>query len=190
MEDMREKIVEVATDLFMKHGYHGTSTRQIAKILNISQPAIYHHFPNKEYLYLDVLKKFANEVGRSLNTKLISSVDDEEKLLEMSSQLRDNHPVNLSLMMHDMQNELSDEAKREVFAIWMKNYIQPLHEFFEEVINRENLDHDPALISRLYMRGLSPFINDDFSNFYNSNLELKLFVDIFMRGLKNKSTQL
>lgn len=189
MEDMREKIVDVATDLFMKNGFHGTSTRHIAKILNISQPAIYHHFPNKEYLYLEVLRKFALEVGRSLNIQLYRSVDDESKLLEMSKHLKDNHPVNLSLMMHDMNNELSEDAKREVFAIWMKNYIYPLQEFFAEVIQKNNLTHDPNLISRLYMRGLSPFINDDFSNFYNSDLELKLFVDIFMRGLKSKSTQ-
>lgn len=190
MEDMREKIVDVATDLFMKHGYHSTSTRQIAKILNISQPAIYHHFPNKEVLYLDVLRKFANEVGHSLNLQLLSNGDDETKLLEMSLQLKENHSVNLALMMHDMNNELGPEAKREVFEIWMRNYIHPLDEFFSRVITRESIQQDPQIISRLYMRGLSPFINEDFSNYYNSDLELKLFVDIFMKGLKSKSTPL
>lgn len=187
---MRDKIVDVATDLFMKHGYHSTSTRQIAKILNISQPAIYHHFPNKEILYLDVLRKFANEVGRSLNLQLLSDGNDESKLLQMSLQLKQNHSVNLALMMHDMNNELGSDAKREVFGIWMRNYIHPLDEFFSKVITRDNIDQDPQLISRLYMRGLSPFINDDFSNYYNSDLELKLFVEIFMKGLKSKSTPL
>ena len=190
MEDMRDKIIEVATDLFMKQGYHITSTRQIAKILNITQPAIYHHFPNKEYLYLDVLRKFALGVGRSLNSKRLSDADDESKLLEMSNQLKHNHPVNLAMMMHDMSNELSAESKREVYDIWMRNYIIPLEEFFSDVIKNNNLDYEPQIISRLYMRGLSPFINDDFSNYYNSDLELELFVSIFMKGLKSKSTPL
>ena len=35
---MYEEILDIAEDLFMRQGYNDTSTRQIAKILNITQP--------------------------------------------------------------------------------------------------------------------------------------------------------
>ena len=41
---MRDMIIETASELFMKQGYLATSTRQIAKKLNITQPALYFHF--------------------------------------------------------------------------------------------------------------------------------------------------
>lgn len=40
---MYEEILDVAEELFMKQGYNDTSTRQIAKILEITQPNIYYH---------------------------------------------------------------------------------------------------------------------------------------------------
>lgn len=53
--DLREAILDTATDLFMKNGYQGTTTREISKILSVTQPAIYHHFKTKEQLYIEVL---------------------------------------------------------------------------------------------------------------------------------------
>ena len=36
-----------AADLFAKHGYHGTTTRQIAEAVGIRQPSLFHHFATK-----------------------------------------------------------------------------------------------------------------------------------------------
>ena len=48
----REKILDVALDLFTDQGFDGTSMREIAERLNISKPAIYHHFASKEEILL------------------------------------------------------------------------------------------------------------------------------------------
>lgn len=45
---MYEEILDVAEELFMKQGYNDTSTRQIAKILGITQPNIYYHLKTKK----------------------------------------------------------------------------------------------------------------------------------------------
>ncbi|HEM1877482.1 TPA: helix-turn-helix transcriptional regulator, partial [Listeria monocytogenes] len=37
----RRKILNTARDLFMEKGYRAVSTREIAKIANITQPALY-----------------------------------------------------------------------------------------------------------------------------------------------------
>lgn len=58
----KEDIIDYATTLFMEQGYLATSTRQIAKGLGITQPAIYHHFQNKEDIYIQVLQKFTKKL--------------------------------------------------------------------------------------------------------------------------------
>jgi len=48
----REKILDVALDLFTDQGFDGTSMREIAERLHISKPAIYYHFASKEEILL------------------------------------------------------------------------------------------------------------------------------------------
>jgi AcrR family transcriptional regulator len=44
----KEKIFDVAVDLFSKHGYNGVSVRKIAAGVGIKESSIYNHFKNKE----------------------------------------------------------------------------------------------------------------------------------------------
>lgn len=50
-KNTKDKILEVANELFAKKGYDGTSVREIAKIANVNLAAINYHFDNKENLY-------------------------------------------------------------------------------------------------------------------------------------------
>lgn len=62
----RDRVVEVATDLFVHRGYKATSMKAIADQLGISPPAIYWHFSSKQDLFLTsmrcLLDKFLNYV--------------------------------------------------------------------------------------------------------------------------------
>jgi AcrR family transcriptional regulator len=43
----RDQIVAAAVDLFLLHGYHGTSIDALADALGVSKPFIYYHFKSK-----------------------------------------------------------------------------------------------------------------------------------------------
>jgi len=49
-------ILEAAETLFAKKGFDAVSMSAIAKLANTSKPNIYHHFKNKNELYLAVMK--------------------------------------------------------------------------------------------------------------------------------------
>lgn len=49
-EELREKVLRTALQLFSHHGYFNTSIHDIRKAANVSIGAIYHHFQNKEAL--------------------------------------------------------------------------------------------------------------------------------------------
>ncbi len=48
----RERILDVALDLFTDQGFDGTSMREIAERLRITKPSIYYHFASKEEILL------------------------------------------------------------------------------------------------------------------------------------------
>ena len=63
----RQAILKTATTLFLQKGFSGASTRDIAKQIGITQPALYHHFNDKEVLYLAVLTNLCGRVRQDIN---------------------------------------------------------------------------------------------------------------------------
>jgi AcrR family transcriptional regulator len=61
--DTRERILDVALDLFIEQGYDKTSLRQIAEPLGFTQAAIYYHFAAKQDI-LVALHLRLHELGR------------------------------------------------------------------------------------------------------------------------------
>jgi AcrR family transcriptional regulator len=52
----KTKIIDAAYTLFIEKGYQSTSLRDIGSDAEVSQGGIYAHFPNKEAIYVEVLK--------------------------------------------------------------------------------------------------------------------------------------
>lgn len=53
-EETKEKILKSAKELFIKHGFSGVSVGKIAKKAGINHSLIFHHFENKNKLWIDV----------------------------------------------------------------------------------------------------------------------------------------
>ena len=64
----RQRITAVVHENFMSIGYEKTSTRMIAEEGGKTQQDLYHHFKNKQTLYVAVLETVANEVEKELIT--------------------------------------------------------------------------------------------------------------------------
>ena len=65
----RERILDVALDLFTDQGFDGTSMREIAERLGISKPAIYYHFASKEEILM-ALHMRLHEFGKAALARL------------------------------------------------------------------------------------------------------------------------
>lgn len=55
--ERRRHILETATQLFAERGYHGLTTKDLARRLGITEPVLYQHFSSKETLWLEVKRQ-------------------------------------------------------------------------------------------------------------------------------------
>jgi AcrR family transcriptional regulator len=55
--DTRERIQEIALELFAEQGYEKTSLREIAERLDVTKAALYYHFKSKE----DIVRSFTED---------------------------------------------------------------------------------------------------------------------------------
>jgi AcrR family transcriptional regulator len=57
-ERSRAQIMEAALKLFSHHGYGATSVRDIAEDAGVSKGNVYHHFPDKETIFRELLDQY------------------------------------------------------------------------------------------------------------------------------------
>lgn len=66
----RDTLIKTATRVFAELGYHGASTRAIAKAADVNQALIGYHFGGKEDLYQAVFVAIAEALEQRMTTRL------------------------------------------------------------------------------------------------------------------------
>jgi len=101
-QDTRDALVQAAYEVFLKHGYHGTSMRDIAARAKLSVAAAYNHFKNKDDLFVAVLRRH-HPYGRILPALAEVRGDTVEELLRQAARkivrLMGREPGFLRLML-------------------------------------------------------------------------------------------
>jgi TetR/AcrR family transcriptional regulator, regulator of cefoperazone and chloramphenicol sensitivity len=62
----RDRILEVARDLFAQHGYNGTTVRDIAIAAEANLAAVGYHFGSKDALYAEILRAHVGPLARRI----------------------------------------------------------------------------------------------------------------------------
>ena len=80
----KEKIFDVALDLFSKKGYDSVSLREIADEVGIKKSSIYSHYASKEAILIDIFQYLSGlfEYDELLNSNELALSKDNEILLE------------------------------------------------------------------------------------------------------------
>lgn len=181
---MRQKILALAGDLFMKQGYLLTSTRQIASLLGITQPALYHHFKNKEKLYTEVVLDYAERIGQDLNEIVNQNEPITDTLISMSNLLKSKYPMNFLMMMHDLKHELSQEAQMEIYHIWFSHFYTPFDKVFLKY--EQNLMEPLSVkdVTTHFLRIIQTYVSNEEQYVVETPIELNQIIRIFIRGIK------
>lgn len=79
--DCNDRVIEAATHLFARQGYRGTSTREIARLAEISENTLFRHFEHKEHIFWSTLA--ANLNGLRIRKELMDGIGrgDEPEII-------------------------------------------------------------------------------------------------------------
>jgi len=78
LEFDRDRAIDQATRVFWKHGYSGTSVRDLLKAIGIGEGSFYNTLKSKKQLYLECLKRYNDTVGRRRAEALFSPSSAKE----------------------------------------------------------------------------------------------------------------
>jgi AcrR family transcriptional regulator len=80
-----QRIVDAAAQLFALQGYHGTTTREIARLVEISENTIFRYFERKEDIFWAALRSRLD--GLRLRRELVEGIARSGELEEIVPQL-------------------------------------------------------------------------------------------------------
>jgi AcrR family transcriptional regulator len=80
--DTRQRIQEVARELFRTHGVTQVSLQQIAAELGITKPALYYHFASREELVRSIIEPLLTGIDRYLDELGTVAESDPRAVLE------------------------------------------------------------------------------------------------------------
>jgi len=109
----RERILDVALDLFTDQGFDGTSMREIAERLQISKPAIYYHFASKEEILM-ALHMRLHEFGRAALARLAGQTVTLQAWASLLNELLDQMLAQRKIfLMHERNQAALEKLHRK-----------------------------------------------------------------------------
>jgi AcrR family transcriptional regulator len=151
-EERRQQILELATELFARQGYQGTTTRQIAQQVHVNEAIIFRHFSTKEELYWAVIE---NQIrirgGRArLEARLAAGGSDRELLAAIAEEML-GRDVTLSrlLLYTALENH---ELTHRFFRTHVAQYLELLADYIRRGIAEDRFrEVDPLLAARGFL---------------------------------------
>ncbi|NPD45865.1 TetR/AcrR family transcriptional regulator [Lentimicrobium sp. S6] len=175
MTDKKEKILQVALQLFSEDGFDKTSTSKIAKLAGVSEGLIFRHFKNKEGL-LHSLNRRGEEKTKALFRPILFETGPENiirKTIDLVIAIRENEEI-FQVWKLEYKTKWAKEEygahKMEplrfaLTAAFQKlGYVNPKQESLWLIIQLD------GLVTRLYLQedfdlnGISKFIWDKYKS--------------------------
>ncbi|MBO0473593.1 hypothetical protein IGL98_002606 [Enterococcus sp. DIV0840] len=154
-EITHQSILETAKELFLANGYKNTSTRDIAKAVNITQPALYYHFSNKEVLFIEINKQIGNQLKHEIEQIQNETDSLENQLINCTNALLNVYHRDIFSFIHQSAAEMEQENKQQLFYILNDYYLKPLQAIFETSQTQLNSKVSSKKAAQFYLMSLS-----------------------------------
>jgi AcrR family transcriptional regulator len=100
-DDTRQRILEVAVDLFIERGYAGTSVRDISQRIGMTKGSLYYHFASKEDLLTALVEPIISELDHFIADASGRDAPADRGMIERLVTILDRHGIILRSLMSD-----------------------------------------------------------------------------------------
>ncbi len=191
-DERRRQLIRAATRVFSRHGFGGTTMRQLAAEAGVSEAMFYHHFPSKEVLYEAILEEKMN-AARLLYypVEAVRAKRDREVLDTIVGNILRESTEDDSFMRMLMFGALEGHGLARRFVEWpVQEFYRFLGSFFEERMKDgalKTMDGKTAAQLLVGMAHIMVLYREVFkdSTTRETGLEAlkKTIVDVFLFGL-------
>jgi AcrR family transcriptional regulator len=153
--DRREQILEVATGLFARQGFQGTTTRQIAERSGVTEALVFRHFPSKDDLYWAVIERkiAAAQPAEHMRERLKAAESDLEALSGLAAEMlqrRSNDQTLSRLLLYSVLE--NHRLSHRFFRTYMAECYEVLADHIREGISQGRFrTMDPLLAARSFL---------------------------------------
>lgn len=198
---MLRNITEAAQKRFSMYGMEKTTMQEIAEDLGLSKGSLYYYFPDKEQLYIAVVKKEQDIFLKSLDEEM-RLIKSPENLLKAYVRIR----LKFFRSLLDISRFRYEELKgiRNIKSGTMSEFLEKQIEIVETIITKgvkKEIFHlhrsgakDVAVLFLDHLKCYGDTLLRKKSVFYLEHEEYEIlvkranmFTDIFINGLKYKS---
>ena len=190
MQETQERLLDTAADLFAKQGYAGVSMRDIARAVGITQAAIYHHFANKDALYIAAVTFLFEQNTLGLSDQLTAAIAPEKRLELLIAATLENMEKDPRFRLIYMRELLQGgegnlaEISQNAFVV----FYQPLYALMSELAP----DKDAQLLifslagmifHHLEVRKIAPYLPNPSSADLDMPSLARHISDLFLNGV-------
>lgn len=183
-------ILAAAATLFVEKNYAEVTMEQIALASGVSKGAIYHHFPSKEQLYLELIHTDLSEKRRLFREAIAVSAPARQRLYNLTAVFFGLPPIKrdlLKLIRRDI-NIFTDPFRGQL----VKAYQSALPEIVEDII-RDGIDNGeiPATDARLLSWQFVAMVEVILSEYADRTLQdseakLNYCMELFFHGAEGR----
>jgi AcrR family transcriptional regulator len=187
----REQILAVATELFARQGFHGTTTRQLAERAGVQEVILFRLFPSKQDLYWAVIEaQCAASPGRpALAAAIATTTDDRELFIGLAQRLIEQTVQDGTLLRLLLFSALETH---ELSARFSQTYMVEYYETLAGHIRRRQKEGafrktDPVLAARAFLGMVFQYAlgRQLFSvPAQEARLVAETFTDIWLKGME------
>ncbi len=140
----RDRILQVAEEMFASQGYRAVSIRDIARACGVTNAALYYHFPSKEALFREVLLRHLDQ----LRERMVAAAqahdrfrDQLQAMLEVYATTLSRHRVSMFAWRRELLalKEASPDERKALIQQAQRAVLEPLAAVLQEAIQRGEL---------------------------------------------------
>ncbi len=166
-EKKRERMLEVAAELFSKKNYHEVMMDDVARLTDVAKGTVYNYFSSKEELYFSIMSSKLENLNTSLKNKIASEISIIDSL--------HTYIIHLYMFMMKYQN---------FFLMYQKEYMNAQNEFCDEL--RGMSDELKSILSDVIYKGKRDNQFRDVDESFTVKLVLGSIFGAVQRGVENK----
>jgi AcrR family transcriptional regulator len=123
--ERKKQLLAHAKQLFVTHGYHGTTTEKIAEAAGVTEPVLYRHFESKKALFLEVLEEIRAATLERWHAETVDITDPLAKLHAIADMYLGStreHALEFRIMHRTLIEKYKDRNDEEEITAFLRSF--------------------------------------------------------------------